>query len=167
MKRLVKSMCALVLAVLAGTYAFGLWSLSATHANRFLDELETLSLQGHSAEYCARLHVDLQVSIRDHSAQPAADFDGGRDQFCAYVSYAARGVDLLGISTQVSRNEFTITRSALHPWTAHVSYHEVRTTTMSKVQATLHTVSDDSLTLVQTFDGVKVLALRSRVEPAP
>jgi hypothetical protein len=48
-----------------------------------------------------------------------------------------------------------------------VSYHEVRTTTMSKVQATVHTVSDDSLTLVQTIDGVKLLALKSRVELAP
>ena len=55
----------------------------------------------------------------------------------------------------------------LHPWTAHVSYHEDRTTTMSKIHATLHTVSDDSLTLVQTFDGVKLLALQSRVELAP
>jgi hypothetical protein len=37
---------------------------------------------------------------------------------------------------------------------------------LSKAGTTLHTVSDDRLTLVQTLDGVKLLYLESRVEPA-
>jgi hypothetical protein len=167
LKTILKTLGALAVAALAGTYGYGMISLTETRANRFLDELEALSLQGKSTEYCARLHANLAVSIRDHSATPPADFDGGRDDFCGYVSYAAKGMDLLGISTQVTRENFTLTRSVLHPWTARVSYHEDRTTTMSKVQATVHTVSDDSLTLVLTIDGVKLLALQSRVELAP
>ena len=167
MNAFTKTLGALAAAVLAGTYAHGAWFLSESRANAFLDELEALSLQGKSPEYCARLHANLKVSIRDHSADPPADFDGGSDDFCGYVSDAARSIGLLGISTHVTRENFTVTRAALHPWTAHVSYHEVRTTTMSKVEVTLHTVSDDSLTLVQTFDGVKLLSLRSQVELAP
>jgi hypothetical protein len=162
-----KTLIALFVVALAGTYAYGVLTLSESGASGFLDELESLSLQGKSTEYCARLHADLKVSIRDHSATPPADFDGGRDDFCGYVSDAAKGMNLLGISTQVTRENFRLTRHWLHPWTAHVSYHEDRTTTMSKVQATLHTTSDDSLTLVQGFDGIKLLALQSRVELAP
>jgi hypothetical protein len=162
-----KPLILLVIVALAAVYTFGALALSEPAANRFLDELETLSLQGKSDEYCARLHPDLRVSVRDHSAMPPADFDGGRDEFCAYVSRAAKGVDLLGISSTVTRNDFEVTRSWLHPWTAHVSYHEDRVTTMTKVHATLHTRSDDALILVQTAGGVKLLGLDSKVSLAP
>jgi hypothetical protein len=158
-----KTFIALLVSALAATYLFGVWTLSEAGANRFLDELETLSLQGKSAEYCERLHEDLRVSIRDHSAVPPADFDGGREEFCAYVSHAAKGVDLLGISSRVTRDDFAITRDWLHPWTARVSYNEDRITTMSKVHATLHTRSEDSLTLVQTIGGLRLFQLRSHV----
>jgi hypothetical protein len=161
-----KKIFALVAIVLAAAYAYGIATLSDARASRFLDELESLSIQGKSAEYCDRLHADLRVSIRDHSASPHADFDGGRAEFCAYVSKAAKGMDLLGVSTQVTRNDFTVTRSFLHPWTARVSYHEDRTTTMSKIHATAHTRSDDSLTLVQTLGGIRLLYLDSRITPA-
>ena len=162
-----KKFIALAIVALAAVYSYGILALSETGANRFLDELETLSIQGKSAEYCDRLHAGLRVSIRDHSAVPPADFDGGRDEFCGFVSNAAKGMDLLGVSTRVTRNDFTVTRSWLHPWTAQVRYHEDRITTMSKVNATLHTRSDDSLTLVQTLRGIQLFALDSKVELAP
>jgi hypothetical protein len=162
-----KTITLILVFALAGTWAYGAFTLSDAGANRFLDELESLSLQGRSDEYCARLHPDLRVSIRDHSATPPADFDGGRDEFCAFVSYAAKGVDLLGLSTRVTRDDFTITRDWRHPWTAQVRYHENRVTTMSKVNATLHTRSDDALTLVQTFGGIRLRELDSKVELAP
>ena len=162
-----KKIVAVAFLTVATVYAWGAFALSETGANRFLDELETLSIQGKGAEYCERLHADLRVSIRDHSAEPPADFDGGREEFCGFVSYAAKGMDIIGVSTQVTREGFTVTRSWLHPWTAHVRYHEDRVTTMTKVNATLHTRGDDSLTLVQTFGGVKLLALESRVSLAP
>jgi hypothetical protein len=162
-----KKIIGLLVVASAGAYAWGALSLSGRGATRFLDELEALSLRGRSDEYCARLHADLRVSIRDHSATPPADFDGGRDEFCAYVSHAAKGIDLLGLSTHVTREDFTVTRDWLHPWTAQVRYHEDRVTTMSKVNATLHTRSDDTLTLVQSLGGIRLRALDSRVELAP
>jgi len=162
-----KKIIVLLAATFAASYSYGILSLSESGANRFLDELEALSLQGKSAEYCARLHPDLRVSVRDHSADPPADFDGGREDFCGYVSYAAKGMGLLGISTHVARNDFTITRDWLHPWTAQARYHEDRITTMTKVHVVVHTRSEDSLTLVQTLDGIKLLTLDSRVSVAP
>jgi hypothetical protein len=159
---LVKIILCLVALVIAGTYGTGAVKLSESGANRFLDELETLSLQGRSAEYCARLHDDLSVSIRDHTApQVPRDFDGGKAEFCDYVSTAAKGVSLIRPESQVTRDEFTVSRGWLHPWTAQVSYHETRSTRMTLVNVTLNTVSDDRWTLVNTFGGLKVLRLES------
>lgn len=146
----------------AGIYGTAALKLSESGANSFLNELEDLSLSGKSDEYCARLHEDLAVSIQDHSAQPPAVFDGGRKEFCGFVSEAAKGMDLLGAGTHVTRDDFIVTRSWLHPWTAQVSYKEDRITTMSRINQSLHTQGEDKLTLVMTLGGVKMLKLESR-----
>jgi hypothetical protein len=157
---------ALILAIVA-IYGFGFVTLSETGTDRFLDELETMSMTGRGAEYCARLHEDLKVSIRDQGAEPPTAFEGGREEFCDYVTYAMKGIATLGISTRVTRSEFSVTRSWLHPWTLDVSYHEDRITRLSKTGTTLHEVSDDRITLVRTFEGVKLLNLESKVGRAP
>jgi hypothetical protein len=156
-----KKFVILLLAVAAGVYGIAAINLSEAGANRFLNELEDLTISGRGEEYCARLHDDLSVSIRDHSARPPADFDGGRDDYCNYVRQATKGADLLGLGFQVTRDDFTVTRSWLHPWTAHVKYSEERITTMSRVNFSLHTAGEDELTLVQTLGGVKLLRLKS------
>jgi hypothetical protein len=157
-----KKIVALLLLVAAGIYGTAAVNLSESGANSFLNELEHLSLSGQGEEYCAHLHEDLAVSIQDRSAEPPAIFDGGRKEFCGFVSEAAKGMDLLGAGTQVTRDDFTVTRSWLHPWTAQVSYKEDRITTMSRINQSLHTQGEDKLTLVQTLRGVKMLKLESR-----
>src|SRR4051812_27909841 len=106
-----KLMLLLVLALIGAVYAIGAFNLSDTGAGRFLDELEQFTVQGDAPGYCARLHDDLEVSIQDHSATPPADFNGDRAQYCGYVTGALKGVDLLGISMKVTRDDFTVTRS--------------------------------------------------------
>src|SRR5215470_2993022 len=117
-KGTMKKIVILLLIVVAAIYGTGAFNLSESGANRFLNELEDLSLSGKGQEYCALLHEDLKVSIKDYSADPPADFDGGRAEFCHYVSEAAKGMSLLGVGTHVTRDDFTVTRSWLHPWTA-------------------------------------------------
>jgi hypothetical protein len=153
-------------AIALGIYGFAFVTLSQNGAIHFLDELESLSLQGKSAEYCARLHEDISVSIQDHTTAQPAFIKGGKRELCDFVSYAAQGMSLLGISSDVQRDNFVLTRSWLHPWTVQVSYHERRTTRMSKVHQTLNTVSDDRLTLVQTWRGVRLLSIESAVRRA-
>ena len=161
MKKIVWVLAVSLLAV-AGVYGTGAVRLSKSSANHFLNELETLSLQEKSDEYCALLHDDLTVSIRDHTApQMPRDFDGGKAEFCEFVGTAVDGMSLIGPEWQVTRDDFTVTRSWLHPWTAHVSYHETRTTRMTRINVTLNTVGDDKWILVNTFDGVKALRLES------
>ena len=107
------------------------------------------------------------VSIRDRSAaEIPRDIDGGKKEFCDYVSMAAKGMALIGPQTQFTRNNFTVQRSWLHPWTATVSYDESRTTTLTRIDVTINTHSVDRWTLVQTFTGVKVKSLRSEVQRA-
>jgi len=150
------------LIVAVAVYGTGAWRLSESSANRFLNELETLSLQEKSDAYCARLHEDLTVSIRDHTSPGfPRDFDGGKAEFCEFVSMAALGTSLIGPESQVTRHDFTVTRSWLHPWTAQVRYHETRTTRMTRVNDTLNTVGDDKWILVNTLGGVRVLRLES------
>jgi len=157
-----KKIFGLLLIIAVGVCGTGALKLSESGANGFLNELETLSLQGKSDEYCARLHDDLSVSISDHtSPRMPRDFAGGKAEFCDYVSMAAKGMALIRPQMQVTRDDFTVNRSWLHPWTAQVSYHENRTTHMTLANVTLKTVSDDKWVLVNTLDGVKVLGLVS------
>jgi hypothetical protein len=164
-KYLAPAALTLVLAIV-GIYVQSAWVFSDSATNRFLDELEDLSLRGKAHEYCAKLHDNMQVSIHDHSGDPPADFSGNKKNFCDYVSYAAKGMDLLGISTQVQRHEFTVRRNWLHPWTAEVTYSESRTTRMSKLNVTVRTEGEDQWTLVQTLDGIKALRLTSKTRLA-
>lgn len=151
------------LAILAvvGVYGTGAVMLSEMGANRFLDELESLSLRGQSEEYCALLHDDLEVSLQDETGDPPATIEGGKQELCDYVTTAGRTMSLLGVSTQLTRDDFTVERSWLHPWTANVSYAEDRTTTMTRVGVTLKSRSEDKLTLVQTLRGVRLRKLES------
>jgi hypothetical protein len=161
-----KKLLLLVVLALLGVQAWGAMLFSESGANGFLDELEHLSLSGKGAEYCERLHDDMAVSIDDRSADPPAVFDGGKKELCDYVSYAAKGMDIIGVSTSVQRDDFTVKRSWLHPWTAEVSYIESRTTTMSVINTTLQTEGEDEWTLVNTLSGVKVMRLKSRTRLA-
>ena len=143
-------------------------SLSEKASIAYLDELESLSLQGHAEQYCARMHEDLSVAVSDAtSAHGAIRIEGGRKEWCDYIEFATRGMSLLGMESRVTRDDFTVARDWLRPWTARITYTERRTSEMRRVNATLRTQSADEWTLVQTFSGVKVLSLKvdSRIAP--
>jgi hypothetical protein len=157
-----KKLLALIALVAVGVYGVGMVNLSELGANRFLSALEDLSMRGEAEQFCQRLHEDLEVSIDDHTAEEPVSIKGGKAEYCEYVSAASRGMGLLGASTDLMRHNFTVERSWLHPWTVHVTYDEERTTTMSRINFTLSTESEDELTLVQTFGGVKLRRLQAR-----
>jgi hypothetical protein len=150
------------------TWGWPAIALSDKAAIEYLDELDALSVEGHAEKYCERMHDDLVVAVSDATSELGAiRIDGGKKEWCDYIAFATKGMSLLGMESQVTRNDFTVTRSWLHPWTAEVSYEERRTSRMTRVNATLHTKSADEWTLVQTFSGVKVLRLKvdSRIAP--
>jgi hypothetical protein len=151
-----------LLGAMAGAYGPAITTLSKAGTNRFLDELESLSLRSDTAGYCARLHEQVTVSIKDDTGEPPAHITGGKTELCEYVAYAAKAIPLLGIETRSTRENYEIERSWLHPWTVRVTYHELRVSAMTKQGVTVHTESDDAWTLVQTLRGVRVVSLQSR-----
>jgi hypothetical protein len=153
---------AVLLLAFAGVYSYAAMTLNAHTANRFLDELETLSLQQKNTGYCARMHSDLEVKIHDATHDPATQFTGDRGLFCDYVAYSAKSVSILGLTTRATRRDFRFERDWWNPWTARVSYREDRITTMSKLDTTLHTQGEDKLTLVQSWRGLRLRKLDSR-----
>lgn len=144
-------------------------SLSDSAAKAYLDELERLSLSGQSTEYCDCMHEDLVVDVTDATSEHSGTvrIEGGREKWCEYVEYATRGLSLLGMESRATRDDFEVTRDWRHPWRAEVRYLERRVSTMTRVNATLRTQSEDRWTLVQTLSGVKVLRLsvNSRIAP--
>jgi hypothetical protein len=157
-----KKLITLALVIVAGVYLAGWLKLSMSGSARFIDTLDELLIQGKSDELCDRMHADLRVSVEDRTGPQPVEIVGGKDEYCDYVSMAAKGMGLLGVSMHTVRHDYTVERSWRHPWTAHVRYHEERTTTMSLVNQTVRSESDDHLTLVYTFAGVKLLGLEAR-----
>lgn len=161
----------LAVIVVVGAIVWG-WpaaSLSDDAASAYLDELERLSLNGRPAEYCEYMHESLVVDVTDATSVDGGTvrIEGGRKEWCGYIEFATRGLSLLGMKSQATRDNFEVTRDWRHPWTAEVRYRERRESTMTLANATLRTVSDDRWTLVQTLSGVKVLRLsvNSRIAP--
>ena len=161
-----KKILLLVVCAVIAVYVVGAVRFSEIGAMKFISDLEDLSLDGKTEEYCAHLHDDMKVSISDHSGDPPADFDGGKQELCDYVTQASKGLAMLGVSMNVRRDDVTVTRSWLHPWTAEVRYFETRSTHLQLGNITLNTESDDQWTLVQTFGGVKVMRLVSKTQLA-
>ena len=62
---------------------------------------------------------------------------------------------------RVEFNDVTVKRNWLHPWTSEVSYIEDRTLTIRGANVRISTTSDDVITLVQTFSGVKLRKLKA------
>lgn len=157
--------------VVVGAIVWGLpaVSLSENAASAYLDELERLSLSGKAAEYCERMHPDLVVDVTDATSAQGGTMriEGGRKEWCEYIDFATRGLSLLGMESRAVRDDFEVTRDWRHPWTVEVRYRERRTSTMSRVNTTLRTLSDDRWTLVQTISGVKVLRLSVNSRLAP
>jgi len=161
-----KTILLLAVLALAGIYVFGAVRLSEAGALTYIGDLEMLAMNGEAGEYCDQLHEDMEVSIRDYSAEPAAAIDGGKDELCEYITRASKGMALLGVSMETRVDDVEVTRSWLHPWTADLSYSESRTTRIRAAKVTLKTESEDEWTLVQTFGGMKVKRLVSEVHLA-
>ena len=164
--RYMKKVLMLIVVVVGGIYVVGWVNLSMAGSARFLGTMDQLLVEGKGEEMCARLHDDLHVSIQDHTSPVAAGIEGGKEEYCDYLDTASKGMRMLRVSTQAERHDYTVERTWLHPWTAQVRYYEERTTTMALTNLTIRSESDDKITLVYTFGGVKLLRIESSVQLA-
>ncbi|HEY6126051.1 MAG TPA: hypothetical protein VIV63_15465 [Steroidobacteraceae bacterium] len=161
-----KKLVLLLLLVLAGVYGVGRMKLGEAGAMRFLADMEALMNDGNAEEVCAMFHEDLEVEISDRSGDSPQEMSGDKEEFCALTTETAAGLHLLPHSMSVNYTDVNVTRNWLHPWTSEVSYLENRSLTIRGANVTLRTVSEDEITLVHTFSGVKLLKLKSDVHRA-
>ena len=147
---------------LAWSYGSGFMSLGPRGAMSYLDEWEQLSLNGDADGICEMMHEDLEFSIDDRSmpGQPL-DMEGGKAELCDYYAQVVPAMKFVVNGMSVRRDDVEVSRDWLHPWTAEVSYTERRSISMAGTK--VHTVGEDSLTLVKTLTGgVKIKSLHAQ-----
>ena len=154
----------IVLALLAviGLYLKGRVSLGETGAMRFIMEMDSLMNEGKADEVCAMVHDDLEFSIVDHTSSGggSSTIEGGKQDFCQTTQEQVAALQKVPHTMRTEFNDVTVTRSWLHPWTSEISYTEDRAFTIRGANLTLNITSDDTITLVQTFSGVKLLKVQ-------
>jgi hypothetical protein len=158
-----KKLVALSILGLLAVYGIGRFNLGEAGAMRFLTKMESLMNEGKGDEVCAMYHEDLTVQIADHSGQPTKNVNSGKDGFCALTRTTIAGLQLIPHSMSVEFTGVTAKHELTKPWTGDLSYSEHRTFSIPGASASLHTVSEDQITLVQTFSGVKILKIKSEI----
>lgn len=157
----------LVLAIaLAAAYGVGRVNLGESGAMRFMAKMESLISEGKSEEVCAMFADDLEVEIADHSGEAVHNVNGGKQEFCELTTETIEGFQLLPHSMRVDYTDVEATQTLGKPWTSQVTYSEHRTLSILGANVTLRTVSNDEITLVQTFSGVKLLKVKSELYKA-
>jgi hypothetical protein len=159
MKKLVVLLIFSALAIVG----IGRFNLGEAGAMRFLTKMEMLMGEGKSDEVCAMFHDDLEVAIADHSGESTQSTRGGKKELCALTAEAVAAMQLVPHSMNVNYTDVTAKQTLSKPWTGEVSYSEHRTFSVPGVNVSLRTVSEDEITLVQTFSGVKLRKLKSQV----
>ena len=161
-----KKFLLLLVLALVGVYGVGRMKLGESGAMRFLAEMESLMNEGKGQEVCEMLHDDLEVEIADHSGESVQEVNGGKEEFCKLTVTTAAGLNLVPHSSNVNYTEVEAKHDWLHPWTSEISYLENRSLSIPAANVTLRTVSEDEITLVHTFSGVKLLKIKSEVYKA-
>jgi hypothetical protein len=147
-----------VFAVLAllGVYLSGRIMLGESGAMRFVTTMESHMGAGDAAAVCGMFHADLVVDIQDHTGGATRKVAGGKDQLCDLTREVVDALSKVPNDMRVTFDDLSVKRDWLHPWTSEVSYVENRHLTIRGANVTLSTVSEDTITLVQTFSGVKL-----------
>jgi hypothetical protein len=158
-----KKLIVLSILGLGAVYGIGRFNLGEAGAMRFLTSMESLMNEGRGEEVCAMFHEDLKVEIADHSGQSTKKVNSGKDDFCELTKATVAGLQLVPHSMNVEFTDVTAKNALTKPWTGDRSYSEHRTFNIPGAGVSLRTVSEDEVTLVQTFSGVKVLRIKSRI----
>ena len=109
------------------------------------------------------LHDDLEVEIADHSGEATHNVHGGKQELCELTRTSIAGLQSLPHSMSVEFTDVESKQKLSNPWTGDVSYSEHRTFSIPGANVSLRTVSEDEITLVQTFSGVKLRKLKSQI----
>jgi hypothetical protein len=161
-----KKIVFLLILAAAVVYGIGRVKLGESGAMHFLTNMESLINEGKADEVCEMFHEDLEVEISDDSGESPTNVSGGKQEMCDLTRATVAGLRMVPHSTNVEYTEVNSKQDWLHPWTGELSYLENRSFSIPGANFTLRTVSDDEITLVHTFSGVKLRKLKSEVYKA-
>lgn len=153
----------LAVVALLGLYFTGRIKLGESGAVKYLAHSEALMNDGNADELCDLLHDDLELTLKDHTAKPPKDLEGGKQELCDITHDAVTALGKIPHSMNVQWNDVEVKRSWLHPWTSEVSYTEDRTMSIRGANVRISTTSENTMTLVHTFSGVKMRRIESEV----
>jgi hypothetical protein len=158
-----KRIIILLALTLVTVYGLGRFNLGESGAMRFMAKMESLTNAGDHASVCEMFHDDLEMDIADDSGDERRQVSGGKRELCGLVRETIMGLQMLPHSMQVEYSDVRASLELTSPWTGELSYAEHRTLSIPGANVSLRTVSNDEITLVQTFTGVKLLKLKSKV----
>jgi hypothetical protein len=158
-----KKLIVLSILALIGVYGVGRFNLGESGAMRFVTQMEDLMGEGKADEVCDMFHEDLEVEIADHSGESTETVNGGKEEFCNLTRTVVAGLQMLPHSNDVQFTDVVSKSEWSKPWTGSISYSEHRTLNIPAANVTIQTVSEDEITLVQTFSGVKLRKIKSEV----
>lgn len=161
-----KKVVVLVLLAVVAVFVTGRVSLGESGAMRFVQQMEQHMNEGDADAVCAMLHDELEITILD-SNLPGGALEGGKDELCAQTHLVVKALRALPHTMNVTFEDVEVERRWLHPWTSTVHYTEDRKLSIRGSGVTVRTISEDSLTLVQTFGGVKLRKLTADVSIVP
>jgi hypothetical protein len=161
-----KKVLFLLVLVVLGIYGVGRLKLGEAGAMRFLAEMDSMMSNGKGQEICEMFHEDLEIDISDQTGESPLHVSGGKQKFCEMTVVASASLNVLPHSMTVDFTDVETKQDWLHPWTSEVSYLENRSLSIHGSNVTIRTVSDDEITLVHTFSGVKLRKLKSEVYKA-
>jgi hypothetical protein len=161
-----KKILLLLVLVVLGIYGVGRLKLGEAGAMRFLAEMDSMMSNGKGQEICEMFHEDLEIDISDQTGESPLQLSGGKQEFCEMTVVASASLNVLPHSMTVDFTEVETKQDWLHPWTGEVSYLENRSLSIHGSNVTIRTVSDDQITLVHTFSGVKLRKLKSEIYKA-
>jgi hypothetical protein len=154
-----KRILVLALLALVGIFVTGRITLGEAGAMRFLMNMNTLTDDGKSEAVCNQFHDDLRFHVIDHTGPATKDVAGGKQELCSLVSASITALSLVPHSKQTHISKVVVAREWTHPWTSQVTYTDDQDITIRGANVTLKTTSDNKITLVQSFGGVKLLKL--------
>ncbi len=148
------------LLILMWIYGSGYWAFTETNVNNLLDEWELASARGDAEAVCSTFADDMTFSMEEHAPAETFNREGGKDELCAYLRKMVPALARAVSSRNLKRDDLTVKRSWLHPWSAEVSYTEYRTTVLAS-GPNIKTISNDRIALVKSLKGVLVRRLES------
>jgi hypothetical protein len=149
---------AALLGIGAAYYAYSAHSFSESSVRRWIADHGVREMAGNDSA-CDDYADDVEVTLVSDRDKSQWQVEGGKDEICGYIKQAAAAYTVLQARIESHYDDVTIERAGF-PWrSAVVKFTESSDISSSKVS--FAATSENEVTLVRTFGGMKITRLNS------